>query len=364
VPWRPSTTRALQIATVGLLAICVAQVAYWVIEESTYTDDVQTQVLEGYTADAAAVQLALDAGRDVDDLLQTFPHLIVVGGRAYVSPAAIDVLTSQRARRMNRYRWEGSFFLLVLLGGIAVVTQALRQRSELIRRQENFIAAVSHEFKSPLASLKLSAETLLLRETDAPAVERVATRMVQDVDRLEAMVANTLDASRIDEGRLKLVAEAIELQPALQAVLDSLEYRIHGRGVAVSSELEAGLVVQADRVALSTVLRNLVHNAIKSVDAGGGGRVEIHARAAGRQVRIDVVDDGLGFEASETPRLFEKFYRSGDEMRRRTKGSGLGLYIARRLVEADGGRLDAQSDGPGRGATFSVRWPRARGGEA
>jgi signal transduction histidine kinase len=104
-----------------------------------------------------------------------------------------------------------------------------------------------------------------------------------------------------------------------------------------------------------------VSNAVKSVAAkGGGGTVWLDARVEGDQVRVEVRDDGLGFEPAESRRLFGKFYRPGDELRRRTQGSGLGLSIVARFVQAGGGRVSAASEGPGRGATFRVWWPRAR----
>ena len=91
--------------------------------------------------------------------------------------------------------------------------------------------------------------------------------------------------------------------------------------------------------------------------ANGGGTVHLSAARDGAHWRIEVADDGLGFESAEAARLFDKFYRPGDEMRRRTAGTGLGLYIVKKFVEEHGGRVRAASDGPGRGATFRVWWP-------
>jgi signal transduction histidine kinase len=117
-------------------------------------------------------------------------------------------------------------------------------------------------------------------------------------------------------------------------------------------------------VAVRTVLRNLVDNAIKAVAAKGGGVVRVEGRRAAGAVELEVRDDGVGFPPEEADRLFEKFYRLGDELRRTSPGSGLGLYIVRRFVQLTGGRVSARSAGPGEGAAFTVRWPAARGEDA
>jgi signal transduction histidine kinase len=134
--------------------------------------------------------------------------------------------------------------------------------------------------------------------------------------------------------------------------------------VSFTAEAAPELEVQADPIALRTVLSNLVDNAIKATIANGGGTVTLRAEESGQFVKLVVRDSGVGFAANETNRLFEKFYRPGDELRRKTRGSGLGLYIVRRFVELEHGRVSAHSDGPGQGAVFTVLWPAPRGERA
>lgn len=355
--WRVPTPRAMQIGVIGLLVTCVAQVSYWIAEEATYTQSVRDALLEEFEQHVPAAERLNAAGVPAAEIRALLSHVEFVEGVPVLETADLEQLDEARDRRLNRYRWEGAFFLVALVASMGIVGQALRQRSELMRRQENFIAAVSHEFKSPLASLKLAAETLLMREPEAESTRRMATRMVEDVERLEGMVGNTLDASRISEGKLRLEASRIELGSEVRAVLSQSACRAHVQGVEVQSFVPAGLYALADPIALQTVLRNLVNNAVKSVTLAGGGSVEVLAEQEGRQVRIDVVDDGVGFEGRFARKLFEKFYRPGDELRRKSKGSGLGLYIVKRFVEQSGGRIAARSEGPGCGATFSIWLP-------
>jgi two-component system sensor histidine kinase SenX3 len=347
----------MQIGVIGLLVTCVAQVSYWIAEEATYTQNVRDALLEEFEQHVPAAGRLLEAGVPEAEVSALLSHVVIEGGTPLLDSADLESLDAARDRRLNRYRWEGAFFLVALVASMGIVGQALRQRSELMRRQENFIAAVSHEFKSPLASLKLAAETLLMREPEAESTRRMASRMVDDVERLEAMVGNTLDASRISEGKLRLEASSVELASEVRAVLGQSACRAHIQGVEVKSLVPSGLHALADPIALQTVLRNLVNNAVKSVTLAGGGTVEVLAAQEGRQVRIDVVDDGVGFEGRVSRRLFEKFYRPGDELRRKSKGSGLGLYIVKRFVEQSGGRIAAHSEGPGSGATFSIWLP-------
>lgn len=357
--WRVPTPRAMQIGVIGLLVTCVAQVTYWIAEESSYTQRVREDLLVEYEQDLPAAARLLEAGVPQEEVFELLPRVVLEDGEVRLDEADLAQLDEARDRRLNRYRWEGAFFLVALVASMGIVGQALRQRAELMRRQENFIAAVSHEFKSPLASLKLAAETLLMREPEAQSTKRMASRMVDDVERLETMVSNTLDASRISEGKLRLEAQRIELASEVSAVLQQSACRAHVQGVEVRSLVPGGLHATADPIALQTVLRNLVNNAVKSVTLAGGGTVEVHAEQEGRQVRLDVVDDGVGFESRFARRLFEKFYRPGDELRRKSKGSGLGLYIVKRFVEQSGGRIAASSHGPGTGATFSIWLPLA-----
>ncbi|MEM8932860.1 MAG: ATP-binding protein, partial [Acidobacteriota bacterium] len=135
-------------------------------------------------------------------------------------------------------------------------------------------------------------------------------------------------------------------------------YRAQHAGVELSADVPRDLKVDADEVGVRTVLRNLLDNALKAT--GEGGRVTLYGSATADGIHLDVRDDGAGFEPGEADRLFDKFYRVGDEMRRTQTGSGLGLHLTRRFVELEGGTVRASSDGPGEGATFSVTWPRRR----
>jgi signal transduction histidine kinase len=215
---------------------------------------------------------------------------------------------------------------------------------------------VSHEFKSPLASVQLAAETLVLRSTDA-ASKRLGQRILEDCERLLRMVDNLLDTTRLEEGRHRLVPERIDLRTGIEASVAEVAERAQRHGVRIAIDVPEALVLTIDRTALESILRNLLDNAVKACVAGPGTRIEISAVRADGKVELTVRDDGLGFPPEEAAMMFGKFYRLGDELRRRTPGTGLGLYLVKRLAEMSGATVGATSAGSGCGAAVTVAWP-------
>ncbi len=323
---RSSSTAALQRGFLALLVVCAAQLAFWLWDEARYTRVVTEQLRTAYTA--------LGASED-----------------------ALAQLDRNRADRLNRYGWEGAFFLAVLLAAMAVVLKALREEAELRRRQERFLAAVSHEFKSPLASLQLSVETLVMRDPPPPQRAELLRRIQVELSRLERMIHNTLDTSRLATGG-EPSPERVLVRDIAEEMQGELREFALECGVRIATEVPEALAVHADRDALRTVLRNLLHNALKA--SPSGGEVQLTARRDGDVAVIEVRDAGVGFAPSEATRLFEQFYRIDGDGRGRMQGTGLGLYLVERLTSHAGGRVRAESAGPGLGAIFTVHWPLAK----
>ncbi len=355
--------RFLQLGFIALLAVCAAQVLWWIVDEVYYTRRVVEDTVRHYEEDAISARLMLSQGVPARTVLAHFPSLIEDSGpaRVTVNPVIVEELRTERRDRLDRFGWEGSFFLLVIIAGVGVLARAMRQDTQLRKRQQNFVAAVSHEFKSPIASMRLSAETLQLRRLEPEKQGRILQRLVDDLDRLETTVINILDTARVEEGALELEATRIDVPSVIEQVVRDVEMRAREAGVRVETEFEDALEVEADHVAMRSVLRNLIDNALKATEGKGegGGRIRIGARRDGRFVRVEVADDGVGFAPEEAQHLFKKFYRPGDEMQRESRGSGLGLYLVEQFVKLDGGRVEAYSAGQGQGAVFRTFWPAA-----
>jgi len=356
---RRDPIKAIQVGFLALLAISIAQVAWWISADVAYTRNMHGQLATLYEADARAVTaIYANAPAALEGLL---PHLDISPqlGTATVNANVAAVLDSETASRINRIAWEGGFFLLVLLGGLTVLTRTIRHDADLRARQQNFLAAVSHEFKSPLASMRLSAETLLLRASD-PDTQRLGHRMLDDGARLLRMVDNLLETTRVEEGRMELAPEPLRLKSLAESCVEELSERAAHHGITIEINAADELMLSADRTTLETVLRNLFDNAVKACVAGQGQSIRLDAAASDSRVEFSITDDGLGFPPEDSAMIFEKFYRLGDELRRSTPGTGLGLYIVRRLVELSNAKITARSDGPGQGARVTVSWPTAK----
>jgi signal transduction histidine kinase len=358
---RRDPSKALQIGFLVLLVVSTVQVSWWIYDTVQNTGAVEQRFQASYRAEAEAAQALAARGVAAAAIRTLAPHADVDPATrdARVSPDALAALARERARRNNRMLWEGGFFLLVLVGGMTVLTRTIRHDAELRRRQQNFLAAVSHEFKSPLASVRLAAETLILRSKE-PDTQRLAQRIVEDGDRLLRMVDNLLETTRLEEGRHALSPTLVSVRSVTESAAAEMAERARHNGIELALHVPAQLALTVDRTALEMALRNLLDNAIKACIAGHGKSVNVRAERTDHGVELAVSDDGLGFPPQDAAMIFEKFYRLGDELRRSTPGTGLGLYIVKRLVELSGGHISAESDGPGQGATVTIVWPDSR----
>ena len=317
---RRDPTKAMQIGVLALLSISAATVGWWIYDYVKYARYVEQR----FAADPAVAE--------------------------------------DSAARINRILWEGGFFIVVLIGGMAVLTRTLRHDAELRRRQQNFLAAVSHEFKSPLASIQLAAETLVMRSREEDN-RRLGERILEDGERLLRMIDNLLDTTRLEEGREKLTPQLTNLHDAATAAIEAIAERARLSRVSVTLEAPADLTLEVDPLVVETGLRNLLDNSLKSCVAAKtgavpvGGTIRVQGTRDANGIALAVSDDGLGFAPEDAEMIFEKFHRLGDELRRATPGTGLGLYIVKRLVELSGGSVAAKSGGAGTGATVTLRWP-------
>lgn len=244
-----------------------------------------------------------------------------------------------------------SFILLAL---VVLIFFVVRER-RLMRRQFGFIDSVTHELKSPLASVKLCLETLKRPDLPADRSGALVDMMLADVDRLSAFIGDVLQANRMLHGRA-LSSESVVLLDLIETVAARIGKRHDLFADRFTIEVPAGMAIRTDRLALDTVLTNLLDNAVKYSDPP----VDVHVSAQrinSRRIRIDVRDKGIGIARSERKRVFQRFYRTDGEATRRRRGTGLGLYVVRALVRSMRGKVTVFSPGPGRGSTFSIILP-------
>ncbi len=348
--------RILQITVMVLVMVCTVQVGWWLYDEHHYAVEKVTELQSAYAQQAAAARALLSAGVPVERVRALLPSVQLTPDGARVSPVAEHQLLAQEHLRIVQYAWEGGFFLLALVACLVVIARALRSEALAMFEQDNFLAMVSHQFKTPLASLQLSLETLTLRKLTAEQTRGLTDRMLADLARMEGMVSRILESARLDRGRVELRREPVDLASAVRRATASIEERTAQAHIALRVEIDSGLEILADPLALDVILRNLLDNALAAVSAVGGGTIVFSGRCADGNVELAVRDSGVGFRPADAGRLFDKFRRlepGGGSYR----GTGLGLYIVRRLIHLMNGRVTAESAGVGHGARFVLVWP-------
>jgi signal transduction histidine kinase len=237
---------------------------------------------------------------------------------------------------------------------------AFARQRELEEARQGLIAAVSHDLRTPLASLRVMVEAISDGVADDPAtIRRYVAAMERETVSLGRLIDDLFEMARLDAGQLSLRVAPSPLGPLIAETLAAMEAQADRQGVALRAWVDAGLppvLVDPDRI--QRVLVNLVQNAIRHTPADGS--ITVDAVDLGPDVQVNVRDTGEGIPDADLPRVFDRFYR-GDRARSREGshgGAGLGLAIARRLVEAHGGRIWVESPGSGHGSTFSIRLPR------
>jgi signal transduction histidine kinase len=351
--------RVFQITALLLVIVSVIQVGWWILDLHHYSTQRLRDERASYAREVMAAQALLDAGSSVERVRALMPDVALTGGRAQADSAVDAAFVAERTRRINQYAWEGGFFLLALALCIAVIWRALRAERMVVQEQDSFLALVSHQFKTPLASLQLSLETMAKRALSPEQSRTLTERMLADLMRMESMVSRILDSVRLERGRVDLKSEPVELAAAVGRVIAQFEERARQEHIALTADVPRGLAVLADPLAVDVVVRNLLENALAAVAAVSGGSVAFTAREASGEVELSVRDSGVGFRESDAVRLFKKFSRLHPGGGSSHYGTGLGLFIVRRLMQLTGGRVSAHSVGVGQGARFVLSWPAA-----
>ncbi|OGD18186.1 MAG: hypothetical protein A2W03_00430 [Candidatus Aminicenantes bacterium RBG_16_63_16] len=254
-------------------------------------------------------------------------------------------------------------FLLIagiLVFGLALTIRAVSHELELARMKSDFVSTVSHEFKSPLTSIRQLAE--MLQSGRVPSEERRQQYydvLLEQSERLALLTDNILSLARIEEGRAEFTFESTDVTALIAGVVSPIQDRVRHEGFALELKAASPIpFIAVDRSALSQAIANLIDNAIKY--SGGSKKILITASIEGQSLAIAVEDFGIGINKEDIPKLFERFYRGGDELTRTVKGSGLGLTLVKEIVQAHRGKVRVESE-PGKGSVFSILLPLPQG---
>jgi signal transduction histidine kinase len=236
------------------------------------------------------------------------------------------------------------------------ILKARRIAEEASVAKDNFLSFVSHELRSPLTAIKNWAALLASNTLDAAKVKRGLEAIDRNTDLQVKLVDDILDHARLASGKLRVDLEPLDARAILASVLESLEPTAHAKSITLERELQPGVMeISADSERLQQILWNVLTNAIKFTPMHGLVRVTL--KRLDGWIEINVCDTGKGIPAEFLPYVFESFRQEEGRATRAEGGLGLGMSITRQLVELHGGSISAASDGPGKGATFTIRLP-------
>ena len=274
-------------------------------------------------------------------------------GTDYTSTAEYQKIQTKYNRQKFMILTEGSVFIALLLLGLMRVRKVFIREIELVLQQHNFILSITHELKSPLSTVKLSLQTLGKRKLDSEMQDRLIGSSLVDLDRLEGLVDNILFAAKIESGQSGFATENLNISEIVQHITD--RFRGNKKRIHIDAVIAPEIILKTDVIGFTSVVTNLIENAVKYSPENTS--VLINLEQNPDEIVISIADQGYGVSAEDKKRIFDKFYRVGNENTRNTKGTGLGLYIVKRVVEIYKGTIEVSDNFP-QGTIFKLRFPK------
>ena len=261
----------------------------------------------------------------------------------------LNNILAEQQRKTAQYIGEGSTFLLLILVGALFVYREVRRQIRLQLQQQNFMMAVTHELKTPIAVTKLNLETLQKHKLDESKQQKIIQSALQETSRLDTLANNILIASQLEGGEYSPVKEELDLSTIVGRIFQDLRHRFPER--KWQDLIEPDCKVSGDPLLLQMLVNNLAENALKY--SPKEGLITIALKKEGNRIILSVKDEGPGIPDNEKKKIFNKFYRTGPEKTRSTQGTGLGLYLCRRIA-ADHRATIKVSDNSPIGSIFTV----------
>jgi two-component system phosphate regulon sensor histidine kinase PhoR len=261
-----------------------------------------------------------------------------------------NALTARLKARWVMIASEGSVFIALLLLGIFQIRKTFKKEAALAQQQNNFLLSVTHELKSPIASAKLQLQTLEKRDLDRTKQKEIIANAISDTERLNNLVENILLAAKIENSVYTLYKEEVDLSHYITEGLTQSIASFHYKR-KINLQIEPGIRMHIDRTSFPSIVLNLFENAVKY--SAEHSTIVVTLKTQGSKIILSISDEGIGIDNKEKAFIFQKFYRVGNEETRKTKGTGLGLYITDYLVKQHGGSISVKNNLP-QGSIFEV----------
>lgn len=268
--------------------------------------------------------------------------------------AALASIQDEHQRNAKQYIGEGlTFFIFILLGGIFLYI-AVRRQIRYHLQQRNFMMAVTHELKTPIAVTKLSLETLKRHQLDEDKKNKIIHQAINETERLDTLCNNILLSSQLDAGGYQLSKNNFDISALVNNIVDAYAIRYPER--SFQHKIEKGLHCVGDEFLIRIAINNIIGNAVKYTSAHTP--VEITCASLDGGIEVLVKDQGEGIPDQMKSKIFEKFYRLEDERTRKAKGTGLGLYLSTKIIQDHGGSMFVRDNTP-KGSIFVIRLPQS-----
>lgn len=261
-------------------------------------------------------------------------------------------ISKEKKLRNLQYIGEGGTFLVIILLGAVFVFNAMRRQIRFGRQQQNFMTAVTHELKSPIAIIQLNLETLQKHTLDEEQRKKLYENNLSEINRLNQLCNNMLLASQFDNRQYHLVKEKINLSELLKEIVKESIVRMHQH--ILKSDIPDEIMVTGDKFMLRIAVNNLLVNAAKY--APKQSTIHVGLLPLVHIAKIRIADEGEGIPVDERERIFSRFYRIGNENTRKAKGTGLGLFLAKKIIEQHKGSISVLDNTP-KGSIFEITLP-------
>ncbi|HRP90013.1 MAG TPA: ATP-binding protein [Edaphocola sp.] len=261
---------------------------------------------------------------------------------------AMDAINDKMQRRNSQYMGEGTTFLLVILIGAVIVYSSIRRTQLLSKQQHNFMLSITHELKSPIAAIKLNLETMERRKLSEEQSKMLMSRSLKEINRLNDLSNNLLWASQLENLKFAPAQDRINFSALVK---ETAEHYIDRNTHSFLLNIENEAFITGDKILWKMLVSNLIENANKY--SPPDSLITVSVNQDEEQIFFKVADQGLGISDEEKQKIFKKFYRVGNEESRKTKGTGLGLFIIAQIVERHKASITVSDNQP-KGTIFEV----------